>query len=211
MCAMLHNPSPDLARLTIAMVSKRGTLLIIAGLATAPAIIQKMRDEIEPYVSTIPLFEVHKTPRQLQDVTFADGNEKKRSLVDFRGKHILVNVWATWCPPCQKELPSLERLQKKLGSNSEPEIAAISVDAIGLEQLRAFSSYFGVEKLKLYQGGEHEILQSFGIPGLPTTLLIDHDSMEIARLIGPTVWDSPEIEKQIAELVSQSRDKSRAS
>ncbi|MEP7173006.1 MAG: TlpA disulfide reductase family protein, partial [Aestuariivirga sp.] len=118
------------------------------------------------------------------------------------GRHVLVNVWATWCPPCRKEMPALDRLQAKLGASPEPQVLAISVDAISFEQLQAFYSVNKIRNLAIFNGKESEILAATGIGGLPTTMLIDHDGNEIARLIGPTIWDAPELMDQLSALTS---------
>lgn len=96
----------------------------------------------------------------------------------------------------------MDRLQAKLGPDLEPQIVAISVDAISIDQLRAFYSVYEIRKLALYNGNETDVLAAMGIGGLPTTLLIDHDGNERARLIGPTMWDAPEIMNQLSTLTS---------
>ena len=184
------------------MASKRGALAFLAGLIALPVVFQKMQAVLEPYVSKVALFQVHKSLRSVGVVNFLDGSEGRRSLADFSAKHILVNVWATWCPSCKKEMAALARLQAGLGPDFEPEIIALSVDAISFEQLRAFYSAIGVNGLALYKGNESDVLSAFDIVGIPTTLLIDHRGMEIARLVGPTIWDAPEISKQLAELIA---------
>ena len=184
------------------MASKRGALAFLAGLLAVPIIFQKMQAVLEPYVARVALFQVHKSPRSIGAVSFLDSGEDQRSLTDFNAKHILVNVWATWCPSCKKEMAALERLQAKLGPDFEPEIIALSVDAISFEQLRAFYSAIGVNGLALNKGNESDVMSALGIGGIPTTLLIDHKGMEIARLVGPTIWDAPEISKQLTELIT---------
>ena len=99
-------------------------------------------------------------------------------------------------------MPGLDRLQEKLGPIAEPEIVAISVDPVSFDQLRAFYSVIGIRNMAIYRGNETDIFQALGIVGLPTTLLIDHDGQEIGRLIGPTVWDAPEIVVQLSSLVA---------
>ena len=99
-------------------------------------------------------------------------------------------------------MPALDRLQAQLGPNPEPEIVAISVDPVSFEQLQAFYSVNGISHLAIYKGIEADVLQTLRIGGLPTTLLIDHDGKEVARLIGPTVWDAPEVMNQLSTLVT---------
>ena len=184
------------------MSNRRSSLAILAGIASLPFAFWKVRETLAPYLTSTPLLQIHKTPIPVQPVSFAHSNGQQRSFSDFKGKHILVNVWATWCPPCRKEMPGLDRLQEKLGPIAEPEIVAISVGPVSFDQLRAFYSVIGIRNMAIYRGNEADIFQALGIVGLPTTLLIDRDGQEIGRLIGPTVWDAPEIVAQLSSLVA---------
>ena len=150
----------------------------------------------------IPLFRSSKIAKPIQLAVFANERGNHLSFADFKGKHLLVNIWATWCPPCRQEMAALDRLRASLAPKFEPEVIALSVDAVSYEQLRAFYGANGVNNLDVYRGDESEIMQAYGLPGIPTTLLIDDDGLEIARLVGPTIWDSKEIAAQLASLVT---------
>lgn len=184
--------------------SKWLPVAVLFGIALFPVVILQMRETLAPFLSEAPLLRVHKAPIPLQTFNFIDSNGRQRSLSDFEGQHVLVNVWATWCPPCRKEMPALDRLQAKLGATPEPKIIAISVDAISFDQLRAYYSVHEIRNLALYNGNENDVLAALGIGGLPTTLLIDHDGNEMARLVGPTIWNAPEIVRQLSSLISDS-------
>jgi thiol-disulfide isomerase/thioredoxin len=184
--------------------SKWFPLMVLIGIVIFPVAILQIRETLAPFLSQPPLLRVHKAPIPVQPFDFIDASGHQRTLADFKGKHLLVNVWATWCPPCRKEMPALDRLQAKLGADPELQILAISVDAISFEQLRAFYSVYAIRNLALYNGNESDLLAAMGIGGLPTTLLIDHDGNEIARLIGP-IWDAPEIINQLSTLASTSK------
>lgn len=186
------------------MPNRRSSLAILFGIVAFPFAIWKIREALAPYLTGVPLLQIHKTPISVQPFNFTDSSGRQLSLLDFKGQHVLVNVWATWCPPCRKEMPALDRLQAKLGAAPEPQILAISVDAVSFDQLRAFYSVYEIRNLAVYNGNENDVLAAMGIGGLPTTLLIDHDGNEMARLIGPTTWDAPEIVKQLSSLVSTS-------
>lgn len=190
--------------------SKWFPLMMLIGIVIFPIANLQIRETLAPFHSETPLLLIHKEPMPIQPINFIDSSGRQRSFTDFKGKHLLVNVWATWCPPCRKEMPALDRLQAKLEPNPEPEIVAISVDAVSLDQLRAFYSVYNLRKMAIYNGNEAEVLEAMRIGGLPTTLLIDHDGKEIARLIGPTIWDGPEIMEQLASLVSMSTSAQRA-
>lgn len=127
----------------------------------------------------------------LPDTAFQDGAGKLVKLSDWKGRVVLVNLWATWCAPCRKEMPDLARLQKELGSD-QFEVVAISVDRKGAEASAAFLKETGADNLKLYVEPSTRIVTDFQSPGLPATILIDRQGREIGRLLGPALWASPE-------------------
>lgn len=186
------------------MPNKRSSLAILAGVGLLPLVVQKVRGGVSTYFSDAPLLQIHEAPILMPPVSFTDSGGMRHSFADFPGKHLLVNIWAMWCAPCRKELPSLDRLQEKLGPVADPMIVALSVDSVGIDQLRAFYAANDVRNLAIYQGDESDIIYTLRIAGLPTTLLFDHQGMEIARLIGPTTWDAPKVVEQISKLVAVS-------
>ena len=88
-------------------------------------------------------------PEPLADVAFVDGDGKPMTLADFKGKSVLLNLWATWCAPCRKEMPGLDRLQAELGSDKF-EVVALSVDRAGVEASQKFLDQINVKSLKTY-------------------------------------------------------------
>jgi thiol-disulfide isomerase/thioredoxin len=180
--------------------SRRSALLILLGLAVAPLAIQKISSSVAPLISGHQLLTPVSPPGKIGEIAFADGTGAPRSLADFAGRHVLLNVWATWCPPCKEEMPSLDRLRPILQKSTDIEVIALSVDLTNMDRVRSFYSWMGIENLGLYQGDESEVLPALRIQGLPTTLLLNHSGLMIARLIGPTVWDSPDIIKQLEGL-----------
>ncbi len=137
-------------------------------------------------------FAVNETPAAVPDIRFEDGGGKPRTLADFRGKVVLLNIWATWCAPCRKEMPTLDRLQAELGG-PDFEVVALSMDRAGPEQVKKFFAETGVKHLALNIDVSAKAMFTLGAPGLPMTLLIDRKGGEIGRLIGPAEWDSPEM------------------
>lgn len=136
-------------------------------------------------------FLVHETPRPGPEITFRDAAGEETSLADFRGRTVLLNLWATWCAPCREEMPALDRLQARLGGPHFT-VLAVSVDRGGADKVRAFFAEIGIERLGLYIDPSGEAALRAGAIGLPTTLLIGPDGRELGRLIGPAEWDSPE-------------------
>jgi thiol-disulfide isomerase/thioredoxin len=135
-------------------------------------------------------FVVHDTPRALPEVRFADGDGAPRTLGEFRGRTILLNLWATWCGPCRREMPTLGRLQAELGGD-DFQVVALSIDRAGLEPVRKFYAEVGVENLAVYIDSTGKSARELAAVGLPTTLLIGADGREIGRLVGPAEWDEP--------------------
>jgi thiol-disulfide isomerase/thioredoxin len=139
-----------------------------------------------------PKFVIHEAARPLPDIRFADGAGRPRALTDFRGRVVLLNLWATWCAPCRREMPTLDRLQAALGG-PDFEVVALSIDRAGIDAVRKFYGDVGVEHLGLYIDGTGKAASALGAVGVPTTLLIDRDGREIGRLAGTAEWDAPEM------------------
>ncbi len=135
-------------------------------------------------------------PRELPDISFSDGDGRSVKLSSFRGKVILLNIWATWCVPCRKEMPTLDRLQTKLGGPGF-EVVALSIDRDGPFVVRTFYDEIGIKALRIYIDQNGEASSALDFTGIPATLLIDRAGRELGRKIGPAEWDSPEIVKLI--------------
>lgn len=136
-------------------------------------------------------FIIHEAPKLIAEIQFEDADGRSRSLNDFRGKIVLLNIWATWCVPCRKEMPTLDRLQTALGGD-DFEVVALSIDR-RMDVVHKFFAEVGIQKLAMYLDSSAKATRQLGAVGLPTTLLIDREGREIARLIGPAEWDSPDI------------------
>ncbi|HRD76684.1 MAG TPA: TlpA disulfide reductase family protein [Hyphomicrobiaceae bacterium] len=134
-------------------------------------------------------FVFKKAAEDLPAVTFQDAAGKERTLADWKGKVVLLNLWATWCAPCRKEMPGLDRLQKALGSDKF-EVVALAVDRAGPEKAKKFLEDTKVEKLALFIDATARSGAALRAVGMPTTILIDASGREIGRLVGPTEWDS---------------------
>lgn len=132
-------------------------------------------------------------PKAAPAVTFTDAAGRQLSLADFRGKVVLLNFWATWCGPCVKELPSLDRLQAKLGSDRFT-VVAISVDRQGLDVVRPFLAKAAIRSLTTYTDPHGDSMRAFGVQGLPTSFIIDRAGREAGRLEGMANWNTPEAE-----------------
>jgi thiol-disulfide isomerase/thioredoxin len=132
----------------------------------------------------------------LPDIGFLDGDGKAVSLKTFRGKTVLLNLWATWCAPCRAEMGSLDNLQKALGSDTF-EVVALAVDKSGIEGARKFFGENKIGALKLYADPTARIGTDLRVLGMPTSILIDKEGREIGRLIGPADWEGEDAKRLI--------------
>jgi len=137
-------------------------------------------------------------PVELANVTFSDEAGAAKTLSDFKGKVVLLNLWATWCLPCRHEMPSLDRLQKELGSD-QFEVVALSLDRAGKDAARKFFDEIEIANLKLYIDPTMKAGNGLRAVGMPTTILIGKDGKELGRLPGPAEWDGPAAKALIAE------------
>jgi thiol-disulfide isomerase/thioredoxin len=124
-------------------------------------------------------------------ITFADETGKRRALSEWRGRVVLLNLWATWCGPCREEMPELAGLQKQLGS-PDFEVVAVSLDRGGAEVAARFLKEIDADGLEVYVDPTSAALREMGAIGLPVSVLIDRQGKEIGRLLGPARWASEE-------------------
>lgn len=134
-------------------------------------------------------------PRQMPDLSFVDGDGQAKKLSDYKGKTVLVNLWATWCVPCRKEMPALDNLQGKLGSDKFA-VVAINIDTRDAEKPKAFLKDANLTKLGNFSDTKAKVFQdlkSIGLAlGMPTSVLVDGQGCEIGNIAGPAEWDSPD-------------------
>jgi thiol-disulfide isomerase/thioredoxin len=121
------------------------------------------------------------------DARFVDGSGRSRKLSDYQGQIVLVNVWATWCPPCRDEMPALERLRTQI-QDPRFAIVAISVDVGGIDVAARFLNRESITALEPFAGDEQEVMRSLEIVALPTTVLLDKRGVELGRMLGPADW-----------------------
>ena len=130
--------------------------------------------------------------RDLSALAFDRAGPTPTTLAAWKGRVVLLNLWATWCVPCRKEMPALDRLQRQLGS-AEFEVVAVNLDTRDPERPKKFLADIGVAGLAWYADptlASMKGLQKLGlVTGLPTTILIDRQGCELGRLAGPAEWD----------------------
>jgi thiol-disulfide isomerase/thioredoxin len=141
--------------------------------------------------------------RRPEQFAFQREDGGKLTLADFRGRAVLLNLWATWCVPCRAEMPALDRLQAAKGDQGF-EVVAVNVDTARLERRTAFLDSIGVKALARYadpSGDVFETLRRDGKAlGLPVTLIIDKDGCEVGAIEGGVKWDSAEAQALVGAL-----------
>jgi len=133
------------------------------------------------------------SPLKVPDLAFTNASGQAHTLADFKGRTVLFNLWATWCVPCRKEMPTLDALEAKLGGPGFA-VVAVNIDTRDPNKPKAFLKEIGVQKLAYYADPSartfqdlKEIGRAFG---MPTTMLIDKTGCELGTIAGPAEWSS---------------------
>jgi len=148
-------------------------------------------------------FMMHEVPKSVAAINFEDGHGQTRSLADFKGKVVVLNIWARWCVPCRQEMPALDRLQAILGG-PKFEVVPVSIDRGGIETVAKFYAEAAIGNLGMYVDKSGQAVRQLGAVGVPTTLIIDQAGQEIGRVTGPAEWDAPDIAAFFKSIVSGS-------
>ena len=174
-------------------------ILILGGLlalaASAWAILYLNPPEQKPYDDAaagigMKRFLLADSERGFPDASFQDARGARVSLDRFEGRVILVNLWATWCPPCKEEMPTLARLQRLQGGD-EFQVVTVAIEDVDAAALQEALVELGAENLPAYKDPSRRLTNTLGAIGLPTSVLLDRQGREIGRLAGPAKWDSP--------------------
>ena len=139
-------------------------------------------------------------PAPAPAITFTDADGKEMGLAAFAGQGLVVNLWATWCPPCVAEMPALDRLQAMLRAERIT-VLALSSDRGGRAQVEPFYQRLGLKELAIWLDPRGAARRALGAKGLPTTVIIDREGREVARLEGEAAWDAPGLVAAVRRLV----------
>jgi len=225
---MTEGPPPSFAKKRLALVLAGGIAGVIAGLAGVYGITALTRNaggdptclpavelaqKVAPFArGEVAAVNVAKSPLKIPDLAFADAAGKPLTLSDFRGRTVLLNLWATWCVPCRKEMPTLDALQGKMGGPGF-EVVAVNIDTRDPDKPKEFLKQIGVRKLAYYadpSAKTFQDLKSIGRAfGMPTTLLIDPHGCEIGTIAGPAEWASEDALKLIDAALGGERQSAR--
>jgi thiol-disulfide isomerase/thioredoxin len=147
-------------------------------------------------------FVARSEPQDLPDVSFVRDDGSATNINEWRGKVVLLNLWATWCGPCRKEMPDLDKLKADLGGD-DFDLVALSIDRTGLEKPQKFLQEIGIKHLKLYNNSTGKLASSLKAFGMPTTLLLNRKGQEIGRLVGPADWGSEDAVALIKAVIAK--------
>jgi thiol-disulfide isomerase/thioredoxin len=141
----------------------------------------------------VAAFAVSHDAVRVPDLAFKDADGRERTLNDWRGRTVLLNLWATWCVPCRKEMPALDALEEKLGGASFV-VVAVNIDTRDPRKPLAFLNDIGVKHLAYYSDQSAKVFQDLKSAGkafgMPTTLLVDRSGCEVGEMAGPAEWGS---------------------
>jgi thiol-disulfide isomerase/thioredoxin len=156
--------------------------------------------KVKPFATgEVAAFLPAQNPLPLSALTFKKPDDTPVALSDFKGKTVLLNLWATWCAPCRKEMPALDKLQAELGSRDDFEVVAVNMDRSGADKPKAFLEEIGVKNLSFYHDASNKLmtdLRTHGrATGLPTTILVGPEGCEVGTMYGPAEWASGEAKK----------------
>ncbi|MGE5166313.1 MAG: thiol:disulfide interchange protein TlpA [Sphingobacteriales bacterium] len=212
----------SLAKKRLAMILAGGIAGVVVGLAGVYGIATLTRNaggdatcrpavalasKIAPFAhGEVAAVNVAKSPLKIPDLAFQDAAGKQLTLEHWRGRTVLLNLWATWCVPCRKEMPALAALEKRLGG-PEFEVVAVNIDTRDAEKPRAWLKEVGVTNLAYYADPSARTFQDLKAIGrafgMPTTLLIDPHGCEIGTINGPAEWASDDAIKLIKATLGQ--------
>ncbi len=140
------------------------------------------------------------SPFQVPETSYLIEGGGSGTLGEYRGKVIVLNFWATWCPPCIEELPSLDRLAA-LHAGSHLAVITMAMDRASEEKIKAFHDEHGLGHLTIQRDPDMKLARSMRLFGLPTTFLVDHRGNVVAQLVGEAQWDTDEALAVIMPLV----------
>jgi thiol-disulfide isomerase/thioredoxin len=143
----------------------------------------------------------HTDPALTSTKAFLDSDDSEKTLAEYQGRIVVLNFWATWCAPCRKEMPSLARLQDEF-STDELAVVTLAVGRNSPTGIRKFFDEIGVQNLPHYRDKRQGIASDMGVLGLPVTVILDREGLEIARLIGDAEWDTDSAKAIVSALVA---------
>ncbi|WP_299817829.1 TlpA disulfide reductase family protein [uncultured Roseibium sp.] len=178
----------------------------IAGAETCSATLETAASAKPHATGEVAAFLPASQPLDLKGLTFMGPDGEQVSLADFSDRTVLLNLWATWCAPCRKEMPALDQLQADMGDESF-EVVAVNLDRGGPDKPKAFLEEIGVSHLTYYQDSSNGLLKDLRkvarATGLPTTILVSPEGCEIGTMYGPAEWASGEAKELVRSVMKK--------
>jgi thiol-disulfide isomerase/thioredoxin len=213
---MNNEPSSSGRRRKLAMLALAALVAVVAGiygigrLRSNPAD-AACRQAVQTAARIAPLahgevaaLAVASTPFHVPPLAFKDAAGHDRTLADFHGRTVLLNLWATWCVPCRREMPALDALQAKLGG-PKFQVVAVNIDTRDPEKPLAFLKQIGVTHLSYFADESAEVFEDLKTAGkafgMPTTLIVDPKGCEIGDMAGPAEWSSDDGVKLVSAAI----------
>jgi thiol-disulfide isomerase/thioredoxin len=207
-------------RRLFALAALGGTLAVLAGVygierlrgnpanaACRPAVALAKR--IAPLAhGEVAALTMAQKPFRVPDLAFNDSDGHSRTLAEWKGRTVLLNLWATWCVPCRKEMPALDALEQKLGGPAF-EVIAVNIDTRDPEKPRAWLKDVGITRLAYYSDPSAKVFQDLKLAGkafgMPTTLLVDRAGCELGDIAGPAEWASEDGVKLVSAALADDK------
>ena len=175
----------------------------VAGIIAVAVLYENSGDDVQHVPPPqLDKFELTADHPMVADLAFEDGAGKPTSIAAFRGRVLLLNLWATWCAPCVAELPALARVQTAL-SAEKFQVLPVDMEKLEAAKVAAFLKEHGSENLPVYIDRNLAVMRGFEAFALPFTVLIDADGREIGRASGPQEWDHPDVLAYLRGLARQ--------
>jgi len=141
---------------------------------------------------------INENPKPISSIIFEDFLGNEIDLIDYRGKLIIINLWATWCAPCKKEIPSLDRLYQN-DRFKNLEIFAVNIEQPNTMKTKIFFNDVNIEKLEIFFDPDFNFVKNFKLRGVPTTILINKKGEEFARIIGEINFQNKKFVKWLSK------------
>jgi peroxiredoxin len=177
-------------------MTNRQQWTLIASVVTTAAFGVALAVKLRPQLN---LIEVGSTAPTFHAVRLPGGHPV--TIDDYRGKVVLLNIWATWCPPCKVEMPSMERLHRKLAADTNFRLVAVSVDEEDSTVVDKFVKDMGLT-FEIVHDRSGAIRQIYQTTGVPESFVLDRDGVIVKKVIGAADWEAPENEQLIRRLLS---------
>ena len=183
-------------------LSKRNRVLVHLAVITLAALALNVALQYRAKPEAQIVF--HETPVAVPGISFIDRQGGIVTMADFKGKVVVLNIWATWCVPCREEMPSLNNLQAIMGGE-DFQVVALSIDETGFREIEYFYKQYEIRHLAIYLDEGQDLYDQLAVVAIPTSLIIDRQGLEIGRMIGAATWDSDRMIATLGEIIGKGR------